>query len=718
MKNSTKVLLVCFALLCGFYKTYASKTILGASVFNPTDVTSVIQNAFNSTVDTVIIQNVGQPWVVQPLFIRRDNLTVIFEPGVIIQAKSGAFATSSLCLLSVGNGHPIIVKNVNLIGYGATFKMLKPEYTFGEQRHCLKLSRVQNVNVFGLTLNDSGGDGILVNRDFYGAPCVNVHIKDCVADNNRRQGISVISAQNLLIENCEFKNTYGTAPMAGIDIEPDGLDPLTTQQVLKNIVVKNCRFTNNGTNLYSASGIEVALHQPAAIVGPISITFENCYVTGLRGISVIAHKDVTGVVNFNQCLVENISEVGLDLHNSAYAGTNLPIGSNPNFAFVRFKQCVFKNLANDYDTPILLTGTKHNSPIKDILEYGGVEFIDCVLEDSKNREFMVALNGLPNSLGVANIKGNITVVSPFVARRDLDINPHDITLTTTSITTPVNVITTINASVANASEINQTAGVFTISRSTNQPTIPTAINYQLTGTATQMQDYSLSNGFVIIPPNQNSTTATYLPLQDKEVEPSETIIANLITNPRALTVPASYSLGSPASATIVIDAVVLPVPLALRASGITQSSVNLEWDASIDNISVTAYEVFKNGISIGISNTNSMIVGTLSCSSINTFTVKARDGLGNASAASVGLTLITAACGPCVTLLPLASPADDYSSGTVIKQANASTGKIIATNKITNTANVTYQAGKSIVLDPGFKVDAGTVFKVQLGGCN
>ncbi|TAE41943.1 MAG: hypothetical protein EAZ70_13525, partial [Runella slithyformis] len=155
----------------------------------------------------------------------------------------------------------------------------------------------------------------------------------------------------------------------------------------------------------------------------------------------------------------------------------------------------------------------------------------------------------------------------------------------------------------------------------------------------------------------------------------------------------------------VVDTQSPTVPLALTASGITQNSVNLEWDASTDNVAVTTYEVFKNGVLIGTPTTNSLAVSALTCNSTYTFTVKAKDRLGNTSAASVGLILNTASCNPCATLLPLASPIDDYSSGTVIKQANASTGKITATNKITNTANVTYQAGKSIVLEPGFKAN-------------
>ncbi|MCP9768786.1 hypothetical protein EGI22_12740 [Lacihabitans sp. LS3-19] len=73
---------------------------------------------------------------------------------------------------------------------------------------------------------------------------------------------------------------------------------------------------------------------------------------------------------------------------------------------------------------------------------------------------------------------------------------------------------------------------------------------------------------------------------------------------------------------------------------------------------------------------------------------------------------------PCATSMTLASTAHDISSGILIKEVNASTGVIIATNKITGTAIVTYKAGKSITLEPGFKADNGVVFMTEFGGCN
>jgi hypothetical protein len=50
---------------------------------------------------------------------------------------------------------------------------------------------------------------------------LNTHIVDCVFDRNYRQGMSVIAAVNLTVERTIFSNTAGTAPAAGVDLEPD-----------------------------------------------------------------------------------------------------------------------------------------------------------------------------------------------------------------------------------------------------------------------------------------------------------------------------------------------------------------------------------------------------------------------------------------------------------------------------------------------------------------
>ncbi|WP_340240526.1 3-coathanger stack domain-containing protein, partial [Emticicia soli] len=57
----------------------------------------------------------------------------------------------------------------------------------------------------------------------------------------------------------------------------------------------------------------------------------------------------------------------------------------------------------------------------------------------------------------------------------------------------------------------------------------------------------------------------------------------------------------------------------------------------------------------------------------------------------------------------------NVSTGTVTEQASM---QIVAGNRITAPANVTYNAGKSILLNPGFEVRGGSVFKAQIQGCS
>lgn len=73
---------------------------------------------------------------------------------------------------------------------------------------------------------------------------------------------------------------------------------------------------------------------------------------------------------------------------------------------------------------------------------------------------------------------------------------------------------------------------------------------------------------------------------------------------------------------------------------------------------------------------------------------------------------------PCPKSLTLQSPSLDINSELRIFEADKTTGKITASNQITGNANVTYRAGKSIVLTPGFVVNQGTTFKTEYSGCN
>lgn len=129
------------------------------------------------------------------------------------------------------------VENVEIIGTNATLEMTKPSTT---QQACINIANSKNIVIEGLTLKGAGGDGIIIG----GTETVkaeDVEVRECVIDNNRRNGISVIGGVDgvYIIDNL-IKNTAGATPELGIDIE-------TWKDTLynENIVIKDNRFKNN-----------------------------------------------------------------------------------------------------------------------------------------------------------------------------------------------------------------------------------------------------------------------------------------------------------------------------------------------------------------------------------------------------------------------------------------------------------------------------------------
>ncbi|USB32692.1 fibronectin type III domain-containing protein [Paenibacillus sp. YPG26] len=89
------------------------------------------------------------------------------------------------------------------------------------------------------------------------------------------------------------------------------------------------------------------------------------------------------------------------------------------------------------------------------------------------------------------------------------------------------------------------------------------------------------------------------------------------------------------------DRTVPSVPTGLTASNITMNSFKLNWNASVDNVGVKQYEVFRNGISIGKVTGTTMNVSGLMPSTSYTMTVRAGDAEGNWSAQSSAVNVKT-----------------------------------------------------------------------------
>ncbi|NJM93271.1 MAG: hypothetical protein HC842_00185 [Cytophagales bacterium] len=134
------------------------------------------------------------------------------------------------------------------------------------------------------------------------------------------------------------------------------------------------------------------------------------------------------------------------------------------------------------------------------------------------------------------------------------------------------------------------------------------------------------------------------------------------------------------------------VPSGLVASNIGATSLVLNWGASTDNVGVSAYEVFRNGILAGTSVNTSFTLTGLACGTGYNLTVRAVDASGNFSAQSTALTASTSTCPSGTTV------SADYTEATITVNGSLSEA----------SWNVATSASKLISGAPSHTVTFGT----------
>ncbi|MCC6795973.1 MAG: right-handed parallel beta-helix repeat-containing protein [Candidatus Hydrogenedentes bacterium] len=409
--------------------TAGSRTDANASWwgFNPADATDTLQAAIDSKAKSVVVPYMGSSWIVRPIKLRGD-LELVFDPGVVVLAKRGEYKAGGDSLFSAAD-----CENIAIRGYGATLRMWKkdyqsPPYEKAEWRMGIDIVGCRNVLIEGVRVESTGGDGIYIGTTSKNRWSEKITIRNCVALDNHRQGISVISAQDLLIENCEFSGTSGTAPQAGIDFEPNRAD-----ERLVNCIVRNCVFRGN-----AGAAMQVYLKPLDATSQPLSIRFENCLagagapdatpdelraasVKGGAGIAVGAIKDdgPQGVVEFVNCTVESAGREAVTVYDKSSKS-----------ATVRFDRCQLDApwvavTPEDAATRASIVVSRNRPSTADIV--GGVEFVDCVVHDDQDRP-VLKMYGMDDAHGVTALAGSIWLHAPHAPRVELGPNPSAITL--------------------------------------------------------------------------------------------------------------------------------------------------------------------------------------------------------------------------------------------------------------------------------------------------
>ena len=150
-------------------------------------------------------------------------------------------------------GFVVLHKSDNVTIDGGTFVGDVKEHIGqkGEWGHGIKLAGATNVTLKNLVVREFWGDGIdLIEADYVGSidagvgNCHFITIENIKSLYNRRQGMSIEAAEDVLVTNSEFAYTGKiafTRPGTGVDIEPW----CHNENKVKIINFKNCYFHDN-----------------------------------------------------------------------------------------------------------------------------------------------------------------------------------------------------------------------------------------------------------------------------------------------------------------------------------------------------------------------------------------------------------------------------------------------------------------------------------------
>ena len=248
--------------------------------YSPDDSTDQLQAALDSGASTIVLEAQDGPWIASKPLKGRSNQTIVFEKGAYLQARRGAFKGLGETLLTFENCTNVVIRGAGPDACGLRMWRDdyddKVQYAHSEWRHGIALLSCVDVRIEGISVADTGGDGLYVSSsprrtDHDGMRgSRNVSVRNCVFDRNYRQGISIIGVDGFLAEDVVMSNTRGTPPAAGIDFEPN-----KAVQCLRNIVLRRCRIEGNQGN-----GIELAHGHLGAETEASSILVEDSTIIG------------------------------------------------------------------------------------------------------------------------------------------------------------------------------------------------------------------------------------------------------------------------------------------------------------------------------------------------------------------------------------------------------------------------------------------------------
>ncbi|WP_338752830.1 right-handed parallel beta-helix repeat-containing protein [Bacillus sp. FJAT-52991] len=166
----------------------------------------------------------------------KHNLTIILDEKTIL--KSIPNNSPVYRMFTIYNDNNVTITGGTLIGDRYQHQGSTGEYGYG-----IYIGGNSNrITISNVKTKDFWGDGFIIEGDeSANIYPTNIELTNCVATNNRRQGISITAGKNITVKNSTFSRSNGTAPEAGIDVERNYPFNLP----LENVRLENNQLLNN-----------------------------------------------------------------------------------------------------------------------------------------------------------------------------------------------------------------------------------------------------------------------------------------------------------------------------------------------------------------------------------------------------------------------------------------------------------------------------------------
>lgn len=261
----------------------------GATGDGETDDTTSIQKALDTVKNVSVPNGTYMVNAVTRLYMRSGNRLILDNDATL---KAITNSEDSYAVIWIENVTHVEIAGGTIEGERSTHTGVT-----GEWGHCIRLyGNADDIYIHDINLKNSWGDGICC-KITGTINTARVHV-----DNARRNGYSIGQCKSFISNDDIIENTNGTAPMRGVDVEPD-----SNTEYLKNVVFNNLNTKNN-----AGAGFGVYLMNAGTI--PTDIQINNLHDDGSTlGVYIAKNPSTVGQIIVNNAYLANNGDTAIRL---------------------------------------------------------------------------------------------------------------------------------------------------------------------------------------------------------------------------------------------------------------------------------------------------------------------------------------------------------------------------------------------------------------------